>query len=94
MSRRDKTKGGAPGRHPEHRPNASVAATATIAVPIVQGRLRPARGGAWTLIVQCPYCKGRHLHGVPKGAQTREERRLSHCVGGARPYRIRVGGDG
>lgn len=84
MNRRDKTKGGAPGRHPEHRQRSQVAATATIiTAPIVTGELRRARGDAWNLVVpKCPYCSARHVHGAPDGLQTREERHLSHCVGG------------
>lgn len=95
MNRRDKTKGGAPAATRGHRPNASAASpAATITASIVQGPLQPARGGAWLLVAQCPYCEGKHAHGAPEGAQTREERRLSHCAGAAGPHRVIVTPEG
>lgn len=91
MSRPRTTKGGAPAATRERRPASLMTSTATNTTPIVRGFVTPARGGAWLLVVpRCPFCRGRHVHGAPAGPATVEGRRLSHCAGGARSYRIIV----
>lgn len=90
----DKPKGGAP-LHLAHRPNDSAASpTATITTPIIaHGRIVRARSGSWLLVVdRCPFCRRKHTHGAPAGPEMREERRVSHCAGTARPYRVIVSG--
>ena len=93
MNRRDKTKGGARATTPVRRPTTNAPSSAAVA-PIVRGRVKPARGGGHLLIVpRCPYCRRRHVHGAPRGAETDRENRLSHCLDGGKPYRIVVGAE-
>jgi hypothetical protein len=58
-----------------------------IAIGVVTGPLTRTRSGGWEarLIVRCPYCGGKHVHGWPVRGH-RETQRHSGC---GREYHIR-----
>lgn len=88
----DMEKGGAQVTTLNSRPTRCAPSSDTNDV-IVSGYVKrtPGRRGVWLLIVpRCPFCSRKHTHGSPRGLDTTEEHRLSHCRDGGRPYVIRV----
>jgi hypothetical protein len=54
----------------------------------VEARATRYSDGVWGLIVRCPYCGKRHLHGGGSGDIPHYGNRLSHCPEPPRNYEL------